>query len=657
MLASIKRLTVVSRHNKTRSLSTSSLPNNFTSPAHETLHQLLEKCQSMKKLKKIHAQIILHGLHQQTLTISKLISFCALSESGDLCYAHLVFDQMSQPNRHTYNSLIRGYANSKVPINAINLYRRMSCFGISTNEFTYPFVLKACAVLCRLLDGVSVHVRVIKSGFESHVYVQNGLISVYCSCGDVRGSRKVFDDMVDKSLVSWNTMIGGYSKMGCIQEAFLLFWEMRELGVEPDDFTYVNLLSVCSQNCENILGRILHSYIVTTGARTDIYVQNAIIDMYSKCGNLHYAKTFFDRMISKNVVSWTSMVSAYAKYGQVESAKNLFNQMPLKNVVSWNSMISCYLQKGLYSEALGLYSDIFNAGLTPDESTLASVLSACGQLGDLKMGKNIHSYMRSKYVTPSVTLFNSLIDMYAKCGVLEASLSIFSDMPEKNLVSWNIMIGALALHGCGLESVELFERMCVSGIRPNEITFTGLLSACCHSGLTDIGKYYFDRMKSMYGVPHEIEHFACMIDLFGRVGLFGDAFKLIREMPMKPDVVVWGALLGACRIHGNVEIGKQILKHVLELEPCTSGVYMLVYNIFYEARRWQDVKNIRRLMKDQGIKKDKGVSSVEVNGRVYEFMVDDQRNELSSDVYELLDQLVYNLKVLVCEVDDMECCT
>ncbi|XP_023729039.1 pentatricopeptide repeat-containing protein At2g22410, mitochondrial [Lactuca sativa] len=655
MFTSIKHLTVVSRHSKSLSLfssspttttTTTSLANNFVSPAHQTLHHLLEKCQSMRKLKLIHAQIILHGLHQETLTVSKLISFCAVSVTTDLQYAQLVFDHLPQPNRYMYNSLIRGYVNSDNPIKALHLYHQMIRVGISPNEFTYPFVLKACAVLSRLLDGVLVHVRIIKLGFQSHVYVQNGLISVYCSCDSIRDSRKVFDDMVDKSLVSWNTMIGGYSKMGYCKEAFLLFRKMRELDVKPDDFTFVSLLSVCSQSSHGVLGRSLHSYIVTTKSHIDIYVQNAIVDMYSKCGDLHSAQTFFDRMCDKNVVSWTSMVTAYTKHSLLDSAKNLFYQMPVKNVVSWNSMISCYLQKGCYNEVLGLFDDILNVGLTPDESTLVSVLSACSQLGDLEKGKNTHTYILSNHVTPSVTLFNSLIDMYAKCGMLETSLSIFLKIPEKNLVSWNVMIGALALHGHGFEAVELFESMkvCENGINPDEITFMGLLSACCHSGLTETGKYYFERMIPMYNVQHEIEHYACMIDLFGRLGLFPDAIKLIKSMPMKPDVVIWGALLGACRIHGNLQIGKQVLKQVLELEPYTSGLYVLVSNMFCEARRWKDVKNIRKLMKDHGIKKSKGVSFIEVNGVSYEFMVDDHRNELSNDVHELLDQLTDHLK-------------
>ncbi|KAL8246484.1 hypothetical protein R6Q59_007700 [Mikania micrantha] len=646
MFTSLKHPTGVSRHSKTRSF----FFKNFTSAAHQTLHHLLEECKSLSELKLIHAQIIVHGLHQETFTVSKLISFCAVSETRDLEYAHHMFDHMPHPNKHMYNSLIRGHANSENPIKALLLFHHMTGFGISPNEYTYPFVLKVCALLSRRLDGVAMHARIIKSGFESHVYVQNGLISVYCTCGDIKDSRKVFDDMFDKSVVSWNTVIGGYSKLGYYKEAFLLFQNMRELGVEPDDFTFVSLLAVCSQNCQ-VLGGLLHSYIVTTGAHVDIYVQNAIVDMYAKCGHLQSAQAFFDRMSHRNVVSWTSMVSAYAKYGLVESAKKLFDQMPVKNVISWNSMISCYLQKGWYNEVLGLYNDISKAGVTPDESTLASVLSACSQLGDLEAGKSIHIYISSNYVTPSVTLYNSLVDFYAKCGMLESSLGLFFDMPEKNRVSWNVMIGALALHGRGFEAVELFENMQVHGIHPDDITFMGLLSACCHSGLTEIGKNYFGKMTAVYKVPHKIEHYACVIDLFGRLGLFGDAIKLINKMPMKPDVVIWGALLGACRIHGNIEIGKQILKQVLELEPYTSGIYVLFSNMFCEAKRWQDVKNIRKLMKDQGIKKSRGVSSVEVDGNSYEFMVDDKRNALSSNVYELLNQLTLHLKLLEKEGD------
>ncbi|XP_059644449.1 pentatricopeptide repeat-containing protein At2g22410, mitochondrial-like [Cornus florida] len=657
MLGSLRCLTVGSRHKQTllsfislhtststSTSTTTSFSPKFKSPIHESIHLLLEKCTHMRELKQLHAQIILQGLTQQTLTLGKLVSFCAVAESGDLQYAQVVFDEIPEPNRYMYNSLIRGYSNSDDPLKAIRLYHQMISSGLSPNEFTFPFVLKVCAFKSAYLDAVLVHGHAIKLGFVSQVCVQNALINVFVVCGLIHCARKVFADIGDRTLVSWNSMIGGYSKMGCCKEAFLLFREMRELGVVPDEFTFVNLLSVCSQTCDLESGRYVHSYIEVTGSKTDIYVQNALVDMYAKCGHLHTAQAFFDRMLDKNVVSWTSMVSAYAKHGLIDFAQKFFEQMPVKNVVSWNSMISCYVQEGRCREALDLFGEMCNSRVVPDETTLVSVLSSCSQLGDLVMGKRTHNYICSNNITPSITLSNALVDMYAKCGPVQIALDIFLEMPEKNVVSWNVMIRALALHGCGFKAIQLFEKMQGSGIWPDEITFMGMLCACSHSGLVDIGRYYFDRMGLIYGIPYEIEHYACMVDLLGRGGHLEEAIKLIGGMPMKPDVVVWGALLGACRTHGNFMVGKQILKQLLELEPHSGGLYVLLSNIYCEARRWDDVKKIRKLMKDHRIKKGNAISSIEIDGSFHEFMVDDKRRDATSGIYSMLDQLTDHLK-------------
>ncbi|KAK1363879.1 Pentatricopeptide repeat-containing protein [Heracleum sosnowskyi] len=621
----LKFLTGISRHNKLLfpvhqilQLSTSipaiSRTYSFNSHVHETLHCFLEKCSSMKHLKLIHAQIILNGLSNQIVTLSKLISFCALSKDGDIVYAHQLFDNLPEPNRHMYNSLIRGYSNSDDPTKAVLIYQQMNYFGISPNEFTLPFVLKACAFKSLYVEGVLVHGQVLKLGFGSHVCVQNVLISFYFGCGMSDCSGRVFHEISDRTLVSWNSMIGGYSKMGCSKEAFLLFAEMRELGVKPDGFTFVSLLSVCSEKCDVELGKFVHWYIEINGVKTDIYVRNSLVDMYAKCGYLNTAQALFDKMEDRNVVSWTTMVTAYAKRGLTHSAKRFFDQMPLKNVVSWNSMISCYIQEGCFGEALELFFKMCDLKYVPDETTLVGVISACCQLGDLAVGKKIHDYIHNNKVLYGVTLYNALVDMYAKCGSVETALAIFLNMPEKNVVSWNVMIGALALHGDGYKAIELFERMEADSVLPDKITFTGLLSACCHCGLTDMGRYYFDKMTSVYKVPCDIEHYACMIDLLSRGGNFREAMELIGRMPMKPDIVIWGALLGGCRIHGNVEIAKQIVKHVLELETYSAGLYVLISNIYCEAQRWEDMKRIRKLMQQHGITKGSGISSIESTG-------------------------------------------
>ncbi|KAJ9170794.1 hypothetical protein P3X46_018872 [Hevea brasiliensis] len=616
----------------------------FKSQTHQTLHSMLLKCSSMKELKPIHAQIILNGLNNETLTLGKLISFCAVADAGNLDYGQLLFNQIPEPNKFMYNSLIRGYSSSNDPIKSILLYRQMIDSGLSPNEFTLPFVLKACASKSDYWVSVLVHGHAQKLGIGSHVCVLNGLINAYVACGFIHYAREMFDDISDRTLVSWNSMIGGYAKVGWCKESFLLLKEMRGLGVEPDEFTLVNLLSICSQSCDIVLGKFVHLYIEKRGMEKDLIVRNALLDMYSKCGHLQSAERVFERMPDKNVVSWTSMVSAYAKHGLVELARRNFDQMPVKNVISWNAMISCYVQGGQCREALDLFHEMNNLRVKPDEATLLSILSACSQIGDLVMGKKIHDYIHSTCSTPSVTLCNSIIDMFAKCGTLKFALDVFNKMPNKNLVSWNAIIGALALHGCGPEAIKLFEKMQAEGIWPDEITFTGLLSACSHSGLVDTGRHYFDKMSSVYGIVHEIEHYACMVDLLGRGGLLDEAISLIRGMPMKPDIVIWGALLGACRIHGNVEIGKQILKQLLESEPYSSGVYVLVSNLYSEVGRWQDMKNIRKLMNYHEIIKCRAISSVEVEGYVYEFMVDDKRLEVSSNVFSILDQLTDHMK-------------
>ena len=555
-----------------------------------------------------------------------------------------MFDQITEPNRFMYNSLIRGYSNSDDPSMAIAFYRIMIGSCISPNEFTLPFVLKACACESSYFDGVVVHGQAIKLGIGSQVCIQNALISVYVVCGFICCARKVFDEIIDRTLVSWNSMIGGYSKMGYSKEAFLLFQEMRQLGMGPDDFTFVSLLSVSAQTIDLHLGKYVHFYIEITGAKIDIYVQNALVDMYAKCGDLHTAQAFFNQMPDKNVVSWTSVVNGYAKHGLVEYAREIFDQMPVKNVVSWNSMISGYIQEGRCREALGLFCEMHHSEVVPDETTLTIVLSACCQLGDLVMGKKTHNYICNNSITPTVSLTNYLVDMYAKCGAIGTALDIFRDIPEKDVVSWNVMIGALALHGCGFKAIEVFETMQADGIRSDGITFTGLLSACSHSGLVDIGQYYFERMTVIHRVTPEIEHYACMVDLLGRGGLLEEAIQLIGGMLMKPDVVVWGALLGACRTRGNVEIGKIILKQLLELEPYSGGLYVLLSNIYCEARRWDDVQKLRKLMKDHGIEKGSAISSVEIDDYVYDFMVDDDRDKIPSGISVILDQLRDHMK-------------
>nr|UPT49596.1 pentatricopeptide repeat protein AaPPR930 [Agave angustifolia] len=421
---------------------------------------------------------------------------------------------------------------------------------------------------------------------------------------------------------------------------------MRDLGLEPDGFTLASLLSVCPQMGKIELDRFPHQYMAVSGVDVDLILGSALVDMYGKCRELCIAQMCLDKMPARNVVSSTCLVCAYAKYGPVDLARSWFDRMLERSIVSWNAMISCYVRHGFYQQGIDLYAHMQNLRVPPDEATLVNVLSACSQTGNLIAGKKTHDYICENLVDPSITLLNSIVDMYSKCGHVDIALVNFNKMKKKNVVSWNVIIGALAMHGRGPDAVELFRCMVGEGFSPDGITFVGLLSACSHGGLLEFGRHYFEAMRRVYKIPHELEHYACMVDLLGRGGQLDEAVELIRSMPMKPDVVIWGALLGACRIHGNVVIGKQVMKHVLELEPYSGGLYVLLSNLFCETQRWEDVKQIRKLMKERGIRKGKATSLIEINGDVYEFMVEDMSHENSSRIYSLLDALTDHLMFL-----------
>ncbi|XP_004148060.2 pentatricopeptide repeat-containing protein At1g08070, chloroplastic [Cucumis sativus] len=409
----------------------------------------------MRELKVLHARIILQGLVSQNITLGKLISFCSVSQVGDLHYAHLVFDHLPQPNKFMFNCLIRGYSTSPHPINAIFLYVQMMRSGFLPNRFTLPFVLKSCASQLAYWEAFVVHCQAIRLGMLSHVYVHNALINAYAVFGFVQCAYQVFDEMSNRTLVSWNSMIGGYFRNGLCKGAFLLFREMRETGFQPDKFTLVHLLSICSKSCRLDIGKSVHHYVEITGIEFDLILRNALLDI------------------------------AYSKHGLIRHAREIFDQIPEKNVISWNSMILCYVQDGQCKEALLLFQQMCETTIIPDETTLVSVLSACSQIGDLAMGEKTHGCICRHSIVITVTLLNSLVDMYVKCGALETVLDFFFEFKDKNLVSWNIVIQALALHGHGLDALKLFNMMHTTGIWPDKFTFMGLLSACNHLSTWD----------------------------------------------------------------------------------------------------------------------------------------------------------------------------
>lgn len=538
--------------------------------------------------------------------------------------------------------MIKGYCSAGNRSMGFSFFRQMIRNRVELDCGSFVFALKACGQFAGEIEGMAVHCVIWKLGFDSELLVRNGLIHYYVETGYLFFARQVFDESSVKDVVTWTTMINGYTTHNCLDEAITLFDSMLSSDVEPNEVTMIALLSACSQKGDSIMGRTLHEYIMRKNIRCSVNLLNTMLDMYVKCGCLVTAREIFDKMECRDVFSWTSLLNGYAKNGDLESAKKLFDEMPERNIVSWNAMVAGYSQNSQPMEALKLFQNMVDVfGLVPTEDTLVCVLSACGQLGCLGMGKWIHdNYVNKIGIQVSLILTNAVIDMYAKCGSIDAAANLFHSMPEKNLVSWNSMISGYASHGHAEEALTLFDRMKRSGLKPDHITFVGVLLACSYGGFVSEGQEHFKSMERSHGVEPKREHYAIMVDLLSRVGLLTEAYELISKVPMEASEGAWGALLDACRKHGDVEMAKLAAEKLLELDPEDSGIYTLLANICADGKKWKDVRMVRRMMRERGVKKVPGHSLIEVGGKFHEFLVADTSHPHSSQVYRVVNELL-----------------
>ncbi|POO02492.1 DYW domain containing protein [Trema orientale] len=497
----------------------------------------------MEELKQIHAHMFKTGLVSDATLSYKLLTFCVLPNSGNLAYARMVFDRFRRPNTVMWNTMIRGYSNNNQAEEALHLYHQMLYQSVPHNNYTFPFLLKACSCLSALEETKQIHTRIIKMGFSSEVYAMNSLLHVYTITGCIESANLVFDRIPDRDIVSFNSMINGY-----------------------------------------------------------------------------------------------------AKCGEMVRASELFRNMPEKNVVSWTTMISGYVNAGLDKEALNMFCEMQMAGIEPDNVTLASALSACARLGALDQGSWIHSYIDKNRIYVDPILGCVLTDMYVKCGNMEQALEIFSNIEKKDVSSWTAIIEGFAIHGRGREALNWFMQMQSTGIKPNHITFTSILTACSYAGLVDEGKSLFQSMKTIYKLTPSIEHYGCMVDLLGRAGLLKEAKDFIETMPTTPNAAIWGALLKACRIHRHLELGKQIGKILIELDPAHGGRYIQLSSIHAAAGEWNQAVRVRKQMEDLGVPKVPGCSWISLNGVVHEFLAGDGSHPEMGKIYHAWESVAERLR-------------
>ncbi|KAK9281675.1 hypothetical protein L1049_004579 [Liquidambar formosana] len=470
----------------------------------------------------------------------------------------------------------------------------------------------------------------------------NTMITAYVRNDQMRRAQELFDQMPIRDVVSWNALLSGLHRTKHPEGVYQFFLQMGRAGLRPNEFTMSIVISSVLNTAFSVLIPQFHAHIVCLALNSSVYVGSALMRGYANLGHklalcrvfdeilvkdvsswnaliLSYmdlgctgeAHRAFETMPEKNIVSWTTLVNGYIRNKKINKARSVFNKMTERNVVSWTVMISGYVQNVKFLDALKLFLLMSRSGAQPNNFTLSSVLDACAGCSSLVMGMQVHSRILKSGITKDVILSTSLVDMYAKCGDIEAAFCIFESMPKKNVVSWNSIIGGYARHGLGTRALEEFERMTKGGVTPDQVTFINVLSACGHGGLVEQGMRHFNSMGTKYGIEAGMEHYACMVDLFGRAGQLEKAEKVIKEMPFEPDVVVWGALLGACGLHSCLELGEFAAYGIYKLEKDHPAIYLMLSKIHGEKGVWSSVIELRKMVKESHAKKQKAGSWIE----------------------------------------------
>ncbi|KAF5753837.1 putative tetratricopeptide-like helical domain superfamily [Helianthus annuus] len=662
--------------------------------------------------KSVHRTIRIMGFEMDVYVGSSLIKLYA--ENGCIDDARQLFDKLPQRDDVLWNVILNGYLKHGDSKHVVLLFNQMRSSDTRPGSVTYACVLSACASDANVNLGTQIHGLLIKCGQVSDPQVLNTLIAVYAKCRWLFDARKLFDSVQEAGSVTWNVIIGGHVQNGLMNEALDLLREMIFVGTKPDTITLASFLPALSESASINHGKEIHCYILRQNVHLDVFLKNALIDMYFKCREVEMARNVFTCSRDIDVVICTAMISGYvlngmnfdaletfrfllnkqmkpnavtlssslpacaglvalklgkelhgqilknglegrchvgtavvdmyAKCGRLDLAHQVFDKMSEKDSVCWNSMITSFCQNGQPEKAIELFREMGSEGAKYDSVSISAALSACANIPSLGYGKAIHGFMTRGALKTDLYAESALIDMYAKCGNLESARNVFNTMPIKNEVSWNSIISAYGNHGHLRECLSLFHEMKEHGFHPDHVTFLAIISACDHTGLVDEGYHYFKSMTNDYKIAPRMEHYACIIDLFGRAGRLTEAYEIIKSMPFDPDAGVWGTLLGACRVHGNVELAETASSQLFEMDPTNSGYYVLLSNVQADAGKWEDVNKTRNMMKLRGVEKVPGYSWIEVNNETYVFGADDTCNPRADEIYSLLRNFVLVVK-------------
>ncbi|XVE73053.1 hypothetical protein DITRI_Ditri11bG0087200 [Diplodiscus trichospermus] len=793
-----------------------SLAVSFNNYPDETYAPLLELCADKKALSEglqIHAHMIKSCSLSESVFLGTKLVFM-YGKCGSVQNAETMFDKMAQRNTFTWNAMVGAYVSNGEPLEVLRTYKEMRVLGVPLDAYTFPSLLKASGLLKNLCLGAEIHGLAVKLGYDSTVFVANSLVAMYAKCDDICGARRLFERMAQKNdVVSWNSIISAYSSNGKSREALQLFREMQQARLDTSTYTLVACLQACEDNSFRKLGKEihaavlkstqlldsyvagalvamyvrcckmseavrifneldekdkvtwnsmltgfiqngrysealhffhdfqiagqkpdkvtiisvlvacgrlgyllngmeLHAHAIKNGFDLDLQVGNTLIDMYAKCCCLNYMGHAFNRMPDKDLISWTTVIAGYAQNnyglkafelfrelqvayldadpmmigsillacseltclslvkeihgyimrrglsdvvlqnmitdiygacGNIDYAVQTFELIKFKDVVSWTSMISAYVHNGLANEALELFHTMNKTGIQPDSVALISVLSAASSLSALKNGKQIHSFIIRQGFILEGSIASSLVDMYSRCGMVKNAYKVFNCIQNKGLVLWTSMINAYGMHGHGKAAIDLFNKM-KENLTSDHVTFLSVLYACSHAGLIDEGRQYFEIMKNEYQLEPWPEHYACLVDLLGRANCLEEAYEFVKNMQVEPTAEIWCALLRACQVHSNQELGEFAAQKLLELDLKNPGHYVLISNVFAAKGRCKDAEEIRMRMKERGLKKNPGCSWIEIENRIHTFIARDKSHPECLEINKMLDQITEKLE-------------
>ncbi|XP_073005565.1 pentatricopeptide repeat-containing protein At2g29760, chloroplastic-like [Typha latifolia] len=579
--------------------------------------------------------------------------FQSYLRSGELDRARDLLDKIPQPDLRSLTILISAYTKQGLPKESIRLYFRLrNEKKLEPDRLVLLSVAKACACAVDLVNAKEIHQEVNNFGFRSDLLLSNVVIDMYGKCGFSEGAREVFKELQGKDVISWTSLIKAYVNCRLPRDALQVLREMLFSGQRPNSVTLSTILPVCSELKLLDIGREIHCFTLRNGLVNDIFVNSGLVDMYANCLSTREARIIFDSIKDKDAISWIVILAAYFHAGECEEALKLFAWMKSQNAAvtsaSWNCMISGLAQNGRAEQAFEVFNKMQELGFKPNQVTIACILPACINTESLRGGKEIHGYVFRHLFVEDMMVVTSIVFMYAKCGDLDKSRQVFSQMRRKDIIAWNTIIFANSMHGFGDQALSLFHELLESGIKPNSQTFTGVLSGCSHSQLVNEGRAVFDSIKD-HGLVPDAEHYACMVDVLGRSGYLEEAYQLIQNMPMDPTASAWGALLASCRVYKNVQLGKIAAEHLFEIEPENPGNYVLLSNMLVTAKMWDDAAKIRVLMRDKmrdrGIVKLPGCSWIQIKGKVYNFVKGDNKNVQRDEIYGFLRRVAEKMKL------------